>query len=105
MIIGDSVKSIEILITNLENEINLIIDVEKKRVILKDRMMIITSDKIDELLRIIRAWKNEYNGTIIDGESFLIKINVENKVEIIKGQGEYPNNYQTLKDWISEFYE
>lgn len=106
MIIGDSVRSIEILISGIGNEINLLIDVVKKRVITKNKMMLITNDQIDELLRIIRLWKNEYTGdTVLDGECFLITINMGNKIEVIKGQGSYPDNYQNLKDWISDFYE
>ena len=63
-------------------------------------------EQIDDLLRIIRTWSSVYkNKNYLDSESFLIKITDDSRTEIIKGQGDYPDNYQLFKEWISEFYE
>jgi len=100
------VKLIEIVISYLDNENKILIDCVKKQVIIDNRMDLIKQDKIDDLIRIIRLWKNEYNGSeIIDGESFLIKINTGDMIEIIKGRGNYPDNYDNFKEWVSGFYE
>ena len=95
-------KSIEIYI---DIEFNILIDVINKIIILNNKQKEITDEKINELLRIIRTWENSYqSNNIIDGEEFLIKINTDNKTEIIKGKGKYPENYNLLKSWIGDIY-
>jgi len=58
----------------------------------------ITKEKIDLLLRIIRTWKPNYTGNNIDAEEFTITINQD----VIKGKGDYPDNYYMLKDWLGD---
>jgi len=98
-------NSIEINIENINNIINIKIDTINKKININNLEKDITEEKIDALLRIIRTWDNVYqNSNLIDAESFEIKINTINETEIIKGKGNYPNDYKLLKEWIGEFY-
>lgn len=98
--------SIYILIENITSNLEIYIDISKKIITINNKEKQITIEKIDDLIRIIRTWNNEYiNPKIIDAESFLIKINTDEGIEIIKGHGDYPNNYNLLKEWISDLYE
>lgn len=97
-------NSIEIIIDN--KNIDIYIDIVRKIIITNNKEQKITEEKIDELIRIIRTWDNVYNNkNIIDAESFFIKVDTNEGIEIIKGSGEYPDNYILLKEWISDFYE
>ena len=98
-------KSIEIIINSIDSDKRLLIDCSQRRIIVNERIDFISQNKIDDLLRIIRLWKNQYFGNLIDGESFFIKVNMDGNLEIIEGHGKYPNNYLNFKEWISDFYE
>ena len=99
-------NSIELIIDNKISNIDIYINVIKKTIIVNNKEQKISEEKIDDLLRIIRTWKNEYNNpNVIDAESFFIKINTTDGTEIIKGSGEYPKDYILLKEWISGFNE
>ena len=103
-------NSIEITINNLNEEknimIDIMIDIINNKIKINNQIHNITKEQIDDLLRIIRTWSPVYkNKNDLDSESFLIKITDDSRTEIIKGQGDYPDNYQLFKEWISEFYE
>jgi len=99
-------NSIEIIIDSKTENIDIYIDVVKETIIINNKEQKITEEKIDDLIRIIRTWDNVYNNSnVIDSESFFIKINTNDGTEIIKGNGEYPDNYILLKEWISGFNE
>lgn len=100
-------NSIEIHINNIGNNINILIDVTNNKIIINGQAKNITLEQINELLRIIRTWKSVYNNKtkVIDTETFNIIINTEEGIDMIKGEGEYPDNYYELKKWIGEFYE
>lgn len=104
--IGGSMNSIQIDIKSYGNNINIYIDIKNNIIRINNLEKDITNEKIDDLLRIIRRWKKEYhNSKIIDAESFYIKIDTDEGIDIINGKGEYPENYILLKDWISDIYE
>lgn len=99
-------NSIEIIIDSKTENIDIYIDVVKETIIINNKEQKITEEKIDDLIRIIRTWDNVYNNSnVIDSETFFIKIDTNNGTEIIKGNGEYPNNYILLKEWISDLDE
>lgn len=99
-------NSIEIIIDSKTENIDIYIDVVKETIIINNKEQKITEEKIDDLIRIIRTWDNVYNNSnVIDSETFFIKINANQGTEIIKGNGEYPDNYILLKEWISGFNE
>jgi len=99
-------QSIEIKIEKLYSNIYMFIDVNKHILQFKNKDILITEEKLNELLRIIINWEpSYYSNKLIDGEKFEIKINMKNKKEIIKGVGAYPENYYLFKKWIGEYYE
>ena len=99
-------ESIEICINNLYSEIILFIDVKNSLVRFLNKEKKIERDLIDELVRIIRNWDREYHkSNIIDSERFLIKITTNNGVDIIKGSGIYPDNYNAFKELVGKIYE
>ena len=99
------INSIEIHITGLNKDVLIKIDPIKKVVITPSKEYPISEEKIDTFLRIIRIWKKEYIGNIIDGERFTIKIIYNNQEEIIKGSGAYPDNYLEFKHFLEEYYD
>lgn len=99
-------NNIEIIIDNKTANVDIYIDVVKQIIIVNNKEQKITEEQIDDLVRIIRTWDNVYNNpNVIDAESFFIKIDTNSGTEIIKGNGEYPDNYILLKEWISGFNE
>ena len=68
-------NSIQIIIDNKTSKEEVYIDVLKETIIVNNQEQRINEEQIDDLIRIIRTWKNEYsNPNIIDAESFFIKI-------------------------------
>ena len=99
------INGIEINITSLDREVLIKIDPIKRIVITPSKEYSISEEKIDTFLRIIRTWKKEYHGNIIDGERFTIKIIYNNQEEIIQGSGAYPDNYLEFKSFLEEYYD
>jgi len=100
-------NSIEISINNIGNNINVFIDIINTKITINNKEKSITKEQIDDLIRIIRAWKSSYQNekNLIDPESFLIKVNTFEGTDIISGNGEYPENYSSFKKWIGDFYD
>lgn len=99
-------NSIEIIIDSKTANVDIYIDLVKETIIVNNKEQKITEEQIDDLVRIIRTWDNVYNNpNVIDAESFFIKIDTNSGTETIKGNGEYPDNYILLKEWISGFNE
>lgn len=92
----DKIGYNQIILLNLKDKI-VITDSIKKN---------INQEKIDELLRIIRLWKNKYiSSNNIDSEKFNISIVSGNDEEKIIGVGTYPSNYVEFKKWVRDIYE
>ena len=99
-------NSIEIFINNLCSEMYLYIDTNKKIVRVNNCEKPIDKEEINNLIRIIRNWDNEYKSDkIIDGEQFIIKLNTSKGTEVIKGKGDYPKNYHAFKDLVGRLYD
>ena len=100
-------NSVEIQISSIGNYTNIYIDIKNNKTTINNQEKSITSEKIDELVRIIRTWDSIYQNqnNLIDSESFLVKIITNEGIEEIKGSGDYPNNYLSLKEWISDLNE
>ncbi len=101
----DEVKLIEINISGLTNNIAIVINPLKKLIYSKNLTYKLAEDKLYTFFNIIKLWKgNYYRSNVIDAEEFIIKIYVNDKIDIIKGKGEYPDNYSDFKDWINSLY-
>ena len=100
-------NNIEISISNIGNNINIFIDIPNNKIIINNQKKEITKEKIYDLLRIIRDWNNLYpkNNNELDSEKFIITITTTNNIDIIKGEGTYPENYIEFKNWIGEINE
>ncbi len=65
----------------------------------------INSDFKDELVRIIRSWKNEYGTSKnIDDQEFKVIVNADKK-NIYHGKGVFPDNYQRLIEILGDLHE
>jgi len=51
-------NSIEISINNIGNNINVFIDIINTKITINNKEKSITKEQIDDLIRIIRAWKS-----------------------------------------------
>lgn len=100
-------NSIEIFINSIGNKLDILIDTKNNKIMINNKEKNITKEKIDDLLRIIRTWEPIYKKktNLIDSEKFLIKINTNEGIDIIKGEGNFPENYITFKKWLGEFYD
>lgn len=99
----NNIKYIEISINSMSNSFDLAIDVSRNLYFTKQGKYTITNEKIEDLISIIRTWKNEYGETnILDQERFLIVIKTETEEETIKSNGELPDNYDLFKNWLGD---
>lgn len=106
LIIGDSMNSldyIEITINKISDPIEIIIDINNNLITVNDTQQIIFDNKIEELLRIIKFWKNYGSSNKIDDEKFMINLRSKNNEETIYSHGLLPKNYNEFKKWMSEF--
>lgn len=92
-------NSIEINITDLNNEKNIYIDTTNKQVNISGNMKKITEEQINNLLRIIRNWSNSNSSKILDDQKF--NIIIDNK-EVIAGSTILQDSYIELESWINE---
>ncbi len=59
----------------------------------------VSDEEINNLIRIIRLWKNEYGtSNIIDALEYTINVDGE----VIHGKGIFPSNFSELLDWINK---
>lgn len=99
------IKTIDIYVRNLDSEILLSIDVVKREYSVNESKRMILRSQIEDLIRIIRSWKNEYySDNSLDREEFTIKIVTDKGEEVLHGKGSYPENYGLFKDWLGEVY-
>ena len=102
----DYIDKIEIKITNLNNKIELFIIPSTLKVYVKDKAKSIDKEQIDRLLRIICRWDYEYiNNSIIDAQTFKIRVYSKNGVDEYFGCGKYPKNYHEFIELVRGIYE
>lgn len=86
------------------------INLDTNKIIFNDKEKIYDNKKILQIFsRIIETtknWKKSYdNPYMIDGISFELEINMNNKVNIYKGHNETPDNFYEIKNIISYLKE
>lgn len=75
---------------------------EKSICYYNNRKYNITDEFKEEIVRIIRTWKNEYGSSnIIDDEEFRVIVTSTNKEEF-HGKGIFPKNYRRLIELIGD---
>lgn len=98
--------SIEIEIKRLGTHHALMLDLNKKSILINGNSKYITQNKIDELFRIIRNFQSNINNSnIIDSDEIIIIVNINNIIEKIHIKGENINKYNALIDWMNDLYE
>ena len=97
------IKTIEIIIKNgIFETINFLLIYENNICYLNDKKYIVNKEWKDNLIRIIRTWKNEYGTKSgIDLEEFTITITSDKK-ELIHGKGIFPTNYNSLIEILGD---
>ena len=61
------------------------------------------SDKINNIIRIIRYWPpKSFSSHILDGEEYRIKITTNNETTEYTGRGKYPKGYNFFKKIIGD---
>ena len=74
--------------------------------IINDKQVLLNEDDINNLLRIIRYWHNEYrNDKIISKEEYFITINTDDEEETINFNGSYPDDLYILLDFLGDLYD
>ena len=74
--------------------------------IINDKQVLLNEDDINNLLRIIRYWHNEYrNDKIISKEEYFITINTDGEEETINFNGSYPDDLYILLDFLGDLYD
>lgn len=93
-------KSIRIVLPNNYAMINDYIG------IINGKQVLLNEDDINNLLRIIRYWHNEYrNDKIISKENYFITINTDDEEETINFNGSYPDDLYILLDFLGDLYD
>lgn len=86
------------------NDLSFVIFPKKEEVLVEDTTRSIKTEKINELLSIIRGWNNNYYKSGIDGIRFSIRIYSDNDVEVIRGSRDLPNNYLEFSQFVEDVY-
>lgn len=101
----EDIKKIEIRIISLTRNIELIIIPETLKIYVEDKINDISLHEIEQLLKIMCLWNNEYiDDKIIDSEKFIIKIYTDHGVDEYYGNGKYPANYQAFIEEVEKLY-
>lgn len=102
----NTVRYIKININKKGETTEILIDVEKNLLTINNKQKNITKDKISELFRIIRTWKNTYElPNLLDSLKFVIKIVTEDGIDTIVNNGILPDNYIYFNNWLGGLYE
>ena len=100
------IKEIIITITNAGISNNIILFLNDKKAVVDNNTITIDDEKVENLIRIIRTWKNtSLNSNIIDDENYIIKIISNNGEEIIKGKANSTKDYEMFKNWLGDLYD
>ena len=79
---------------------------KKLNVEIENKLYNIELELIEELIRIIRVWDNEYiDNSYNDGISFCVKVHYDGKVDIMKGRRAVPENYEEFNKCVKKIYD
>ena len=94
-------NTVEITIQNGTLEVfHGLINVQEKYCLINESKREFSDEFLDNLIRTIRLWNNEYGNSIrIDDEEFTVIVNENEKFH---GKGIFPDNYDTFKKLLGE---
>ena len=88
------------------NDKQFIIYPKKLNVEIENKSYNIELELIEELIRIIRVWDNEYmDNSYNDGISFCVKVYYDGKVDVMKGRRAVPENYEEFNKYVKKIYD
>jgi len=95
------ITKIRVLIIDNTYQKEYIIDPQNNTISTKDIIKQIDPETINNIIRMISTWKEEYKSdSIIDGEEFYIEIITDIDTTTLHGKGSYPSNYANFKTLI-----
>ena len=82
------------------------IEFDKKICIVNKEEYEVNDNFLDELLDTIYLWKNEYGyDNDFDSEEFNIEVKTDKGKELFHGKGNYPSNYEYLKELLGDYHD
>ena len=79
---------------------------KKQSVEIENKIYYIEKESIEELIRIIRVWDNEYiDNSYTDGINFCVKVHYDGKVDVMKGRRAVPDNYEDFNKYVKKIYD
>ena len=89
----------------MENEIFISIYPKINEMEIEGKIFPIDDETIENLLRILRTWDNEYvNNTYFDGNRYEVRIHEGENTEVFKGTRSGPENYNEFTRLIRSIY-
>lgn len=98
------IQMLEVMIHNGATDIlNAMVVFPKKICFVNDKKYKVSEDFLNELMRTIYLWKNEYGyDSNIDSEEFKVIVTTKEGKETFHGKGVYPHNYEHLKEMLGD---
>lgn len=88
-----------------ENDISFVIYPNDNIVVIKGKKYNIDTEIIEEFIRTIRLWKNEYyDSSYKDGNKFEVAVYSNNKKTLIIGNRNVPDNYDSFSRIVRCIY-
>ncbi len=103
--IMDNIDKIEIRISGISNNMQLFIVPSTMKLYVKGKIKDIDKEWLEKLLSIICKWDYEYvDDSVIDAETFKVRIYTSSGVDEYFGCGKYPNNYPLFINLVKGVY-
>ena len=101
------IETIEIMIQNGPKEVLYALIVYQRNICyLNRKKYTVTNEFLEEVVRTIRLWKNEYGtSNKIDSEEFRVIVKTKEKEEHFHGKGIFPDNYEHLKEMLGDIHD
>ena len=100
------IQTIEINIKSGSKELVSAIILYPKNICYKNNQKYhITKDFLEDIVRTIRLWKNEYGSdNKLDSEEFNIVVKTKDNEEKFHGKGIFPENYRSIKELLGDLH-
>lgn len=72
--------------------------------LINDKNILLDGSNMQDIIRIIRNWNNEYVSNFIE-EIYSIKIILDNGEDIFKFYNRFPKDFYKLNEYLEELYE
>ncbi len=94
------------MIEVMENNRHFIIFPKKEKVLIDDEYYPIEKEKIENLIKIICAWDNDYvSSESLDGNYFEVSVYYDGKVDRMRGMRGIPSNYEEFVNYVRSIYD